>query len=240
LKASPGPRSGLGKNSAGSGWRYGDSPSSLTSPVFAAVSRLLLHFIAAWTAQFGVVGSTAIPEFIWANSGVSGVLSLLSCFGRQHQESRWGVNNWWGCWSCWGPTSRLAPGDGGGRSRWGSRSRLAPRGGGRLLCSRSRLSPGRGGGSRSRLCSRSRFWWSFHGRGSEGDHVSPSRPSLSGVELGESFSHPHGVLGVHLTPRLVGEVAALVAGSAYLELQAHLFGCLMSRAGQSWPSTKIG
>jgi hypothetical protein len=46
------------------------------SSVFAAVSRLLFRFIAASTAQFGVIGSTAIREFIWANPGVSGVSSL--------------------------------------------------------------------------------------------------------------------------------------------------------------------
>jgi hypothetical protein len=118
---------------------------------------------------------------------------------------------------------------------------LGPLGGGsmRHLCSGSRLAH-RGGGcsSRSHLCSGSRFWCSLW-QGSEGDHVSRSRPSFSDVELGKFFSHHLGVLWVHFAPRLVGEVAALVAGSAYPELQAHSFGCLMSRVGQSWPSVKI-
>jgi hypothetical protein len=73
-----------------------------------------------------------------------------------------------------------------------------------------------------------------------GDHVFRSRPSLSGVELGKLFSHRLGVLWVHLAPRLVGKVAALVAGSVYLELQAHLLGCLLLRIGQSWSSIEIG
>jgi hypothetical protein len=39
------------------------------------------------------------------------------------------------------------------------------------------------GGSRSRLCSGSQFWWSFWW-GLEGDHAPQSRPSLSGVKFG--------------------------------------------------------